>query len=145
MKLIRTIGAVLAALCALCLLSFGQSSPPPVAEPGTVLAVAPESPTTDNVLFWSSVATSGLGVYASISTSWKKIEPNPLYQEPGGVYAGKFYVRGTAMKVSTFAITTVAQYYLVRKFPQLKRVFAVVNFSTAAAYGITSGYGAVNH
>jgi hypothetical protein len=100
----------------------------------------PESDTKDNVLFWSSVAAHGLSTYWNIAESWKKVEINPIFAEPGGPYQGKFYLRGTVMKCGIASITSVAEIILTRKYPTLKRAFAYVNFGIAGVYSAQSGY-----
>lgn len=108
---------------------FIWGSPLPV----TPTVVVPDG-AKDTLLFYSSIASHGLATYSSIVTSWKQLEPNPLYADQTGAYTGKFYMRGTITKSVIAGMSIGAQIYLVRKYPQLKRYFAYVNFGVSTAY-----------
>jgi hypothetical protein len=129
---------------------FAQDPPtitPPVqpaATPVQILDSVPEGDAKDTVLFWTSLGAHGLATYLSITSSWKKVEVNPLYAEQNGPYEGKFYLRGTITKSVIAGLTAAGEIYLVRKYPSLKRVFAYVNFSIAGVYGAQTGMNMAN-
>ena len=57
-------------------------------------------------------------------------ETNPLLANS----TGDFHVgKAVAVKGSVLAVTGIAEYLVIRKFPQLTKLFSVVNFGWAGA------------
>jgi hypothetical protein len=117
---------------------------PCIAQSTTVDPI-PESAAKDTVLFWSSVGANGLSTFLKWNSSWKQVALDPIHAEPNGPYQGRYYTRATVYDWGVFSIMTTGQYFLVRKFPQLKKTFSIVNFSSSGLNMAQFGYNTTGH
>jgi hypothetical protein len=85
-----------------------------------------------NLWKWSSVAygtANVLDVVSSVGSHYGRETNSLLTDANGNFHTG----RAIAVKSSVFGATVIAEYLIMRKWPQLTKLFAVVNFGWSAA------------
>ncbi|HWQ55676.1 MAG TPA: hypothetical protein VN442_18460 [Bryobacteraceae bacterium] len=153
----KSVAMVLASGLALAMMMAGQTADTPaapaqtVAQPVATIPVpavmdeVPEGATKDTTLWWASVGGNGLATFLKWNSSWKQPALDLVHAEPGGPYQGKYYVRATIYDWGVFGLTTAVQYFLCRKFPNLKKSFTYVNFGSSAVSMAQFGYNQAQH
>lgn len=86
-------------------------------------------PQTGRLLWIGSVVGMGAATVVDAHSSWRKDELNPLLAGS----AGKFGMRGVAIKGALNSAWVVSQMMVLRK-TRAHRTFAIVNFALAAFY-----------
>lgn len=80
---------------------------------------------------WSVASLVAATTYDAAS-SVGGFEANPVLRSPDGRYG----VRGVAIKYGIAAGTLTAQYFVLRRHPERRKLAALINYSTAAAFSV---------
>ena len=116
-----------AAVLAGLLLAFNPSIH---AEPRTELLETPRKQSKWTKIWKWSAAALVAGSTMDVASSYGFQEANGMLRSGNGQLAG----RGTAIKFGVLGGALAAQWYLVKKNPELEKPLAITNFAVGAAY-----------
>jgi hypothetical protein len=114
-------------LFALCLPAFPQDAVKGREAPLGYTLTSPH-PKHQALYRWSVVAMTAASA-ADVASSWGKTELNPALGR------GQFGFRQTGIKVSISAGVLTAQWWQLRKHPELRKGMAISNFAVAGGLG----------
>jgi hypothetical protein len=92
-----------------------------------------QTPTAKLPTLWKwSAATLVAGTTTDFVSSVGWNEANPNLRSPDGKFSVR---RGLALKGASAGVFLIGEYFLIRKWPQLAKPFAYINFGASAGYG----------